>query len=158
METKSEYILKFHDYDSAIFWRLNLTPREFELLHQEVNRYNDWINTLYLGLAPLSSYADPTEADQLYLAHKMIRTDNSYAGEFQRPGGRGYYEPHNKSFSIYSAEYRSDQLLNEDYDEESGEEDSTLKTIEEIITSPLSDEFGMGYRLLPMTARIIGKL
>lgn len=156
MEVKKLYVLKFHQYDSNLYWIIDLTEKEKSVMEEEIDHYNKWIQLLYDGLAPLSSYENPEEANNLYLAHRMIHKNNSYNGLFERPGGRGYFEEHSESFSFYPAKYDGDNLLDEDGEEETGDDEVFLKELEKIIISPLSDEFGMGYRVLPMTSLLIG--
>ena len=143
-------MLKFFEYDSSLFWRFQVTPKEYELLKREVDIYNNWIDMLYKGLAPLSSYSTPEDADQWYLASNMIARSNSYSGEFERPGNRGFYEDSSIEFVIY--------IEGEDSDEEEVVDEKSLepiKTLINLIIQPLGEESGLGYRILPMFGKVI---
>jgi len=153
-EDQVDVLLEFHDGDGPLTWRLSLTSKEYELLSKEVDYYNEWITNLFLGLAPLSCYEDKADADGYYLARRMIRSDNSYAGEFDRPGLRGYYEEE----PYYFALWRSGEPEFEEREEEiaeKGDAPESFRTLTALITDPLGEEIGMGFRVLPMTARII---
>ncbi len=143
MDQKSEYVLKFYYHGENMYWIIELTHKEFQLLIEEVEHYNEWIKLLYKGLAPVSSYFNREDADQWYLANENYPE-------------RAFYQDDHEWFAIYPAEYEGKKLLNEDGSEEHGNHEFSLQTLQDIITSPLSDEFGMGYRLLPMTTRIVG--
>ena len=149
MDTQIEAQLDFHDGYEYLSWRFSLTVKEYELLSKEFQIYDDWIISLFKGLAPLSSYSDQRDADEYYLARRMIRTDNSYAGQFERPGGRSYYEDVPYHFSLC-------KMGDDDFQDEPPEPEP-FRTLSNLITSPLGEEFGLGYRVLPMTARIIDR-
>lgn len=156
-EAPIETILEFYDGDGfSLFWPLSLTLKEYELFAKEVNYYNEWITNLFSGLAPLSCYEDERDADGYYLARRMIHSDNSYSGSFERPGLRSFYEEEPYHFSLYRSgepefEEREDEISKKSDGSES------LSTLTVLIVDPLGDEFGMGFRVLPMTARIINR-
>jgi hypothetical protein len=152
-------LLVFHDVEGAnIYWHLKPTQTDVDIrtaLQQEINEYNQWIENLSNGLAPLSAYSDPNEANQLYLAKH-----SQHQRVIERPGNRGVYERFEDSyyFSIthllppFDPEDEEDQDLLDQYD--NGDiKIEPVSTLIRILTDPYDayDVFSMGYRVLPMT-------
>jgi hypothetical protein len=149
-ETKinTDYVLSFIDNGTACGWPLVLSVAEASALEIEVKHYNEWIKMLFAGLAPSSSYRDDDD-EQYYLAHaqKEYGTLCSEDGPFTRPSNRAYYENSTGFF------FTLDKLT--DVDDDSFENEP-LRTLHDIITNPFGgEEFGMGYKLLPMTRHVI---
>lgn len=127
----------------------------------EIALYNDWIGRLFDGTCPESAYSDPKDADQWYLARRMNRNNSSYSGEFERPGNRGFYEDIPYSFDIYMGDEDECLDLVEDINSvgvtttNKNYEVDTFRSLKDIILGTLGEELGLGYRLLPITKRII---
>ena len=94
-------LIVFNDEDTTLVYKFDATDKERDLLEYEIEIYNDWTGRLFDGTCPESSYANPDDAEQWYLARRMIRNNNTYAGEFKRPGNRGFYEGSPYHFEIY---------------------------------------------------------
>lgn len=154
-----DIIIQYNDPEGdTLYWKAKCSFDEFILLNSEINNYNHWIELLEDGLAPLSSYEDGEEdANNL-----MIAKDRKYQNVFSRPSNRGYYEQWGHSFSIYNLTAPD---LGDDINdiieelEENKIKNENISTLIEIITNKYSgyDSFGMGYRILPMTQKLLNE-
>lgn len=150
-------LLKFLEFDgNKVYWQFTLSEKEFELLSLEIEHYNSWIKLLTSGLAPLSSYEQPSAADDQYL----VRNRKRYDSLFPITGSRGFYEKPYYGFELIDTnskdldewaeeavtKYRSGKLQLEG-----------KSSLSDLITKPLDycSEFTMGYRLLPMTRKLL---
>lgn len=142
-----EYVLVFNQEGSGCRWVLTLDTDEKQGLEIEIEHYNTWINTVLAGLAPDTSYLNG-DANSYYMAKSQNKCryymDN-------RPGNRSYYESPHISFEL---------MTRAEADEENpGSASESIQTLVDILTHPLGDEeFSMGYRLLPVTTKIVAKL
>jgi len=139
-------LLAFREYDTEIYWQFNCNKLELTLFKDEVDQYNIWINKfLKTGKAPLSSYVNPDYADML-----LIARNRNYQELFGCPGNRGPYQigESTDNFRIID----DDDFLAENLTIE-----PNTNELKNIITSPYTDsgEFGMGYRILPVTNKLI---
>ena len=159
-------IIVLYSGDTPLVFTFCATDKERNLLSIEIKLYNDWIKQLFDGRCPESSYTNPEDADQYYLARRMIRRNNTYDGEFERPGNRGFFEKETYYFALYFGDesecielvgdiakmgtiHESSSMKNYELD--------SLKSLSNIIVNTLGEEFGLGYRLFPVTKRIIDR-
>lgn len=133
-------------------WRSKATISEISLLKDEVKAYNNWIESLFKGLAPGSSYANPDDADNWLLASK-----SNYERILPKPGLKKYYEnPHFyfKVVDITKPKDKDDLELIDMY-HDSNIERLDPKSLREILERPLgNDEISLGFRVLPATRMI----
>jgi hypothetical protein len=157
---KGKMLISFTDVESDTFyWKVNANIEIFDLLKLEIKEYNNWIEKLDNGLAPLSSYVYPNDADDLYLAKRK-----HYHNILERPSNRGVYESlrGNYWFNVY-------KITNPDEQDEDGDPDlmddindgkikfEHVTTLIDFITKTYDsyDAFSMGFRLLPMTRYLV---
>ncbi len=165
----SKVILVFNEPENALYWTFEGTERELRLFAQEVIQYNEWIDKYLLaGLAPLSSY-DPREQDDPNQI--MFAQSRDYQEFFGRPGERGYYDLGGFRFDLIYVDDEKEEKKDDDDDEDDwittvlkdhreGQLPlEPISTLHELIVRPLSlsDEFGMGFRILPMTHRLMDR-
>ncbi len=167
----SKVILLFHEPENVLYWTFEGTAKELQLFAREVIQYNKWIDEYLLeGLAPLSSYhpQEQDDPDQI-----MFAQSRDYQEIFGRPGGRVYYELRENGGISFDLLYVDDPTKRLDGDDDPFREDwsgglleeyhsrrlplEPVSTLRDIIVQPLSlsAEFGLGYRLLPITQRLI---
>lgn len=165
---QKEVILVWNEpEDGHLFWTFTVTEKEFKLFEQEIIQYNKWIDEYLLeGFAPLCSYRqdESDEPDQIVFAQSQ-----EYQEIFGRPGGRVYYElREHGGFSfdlIYVDGPMEDDLREEITTEILREYDvgrlpiEPIQTLHDLITDPcsLAEEFALGYRILPMTQRLMDR-
>ncbi len=166
MKKYNDVLLALHSEDVPIYWRFRLTEKECEILKLEVEVYNDWIKVLFDGIAPLTSYADPADADQYYLAKRMIRTNHSYSDElnesgerFERPANKNFFEKTSYNFNVYIEGEPEYMDIADDPETGLGLEldIEPLSTLSDIIIGKLGEEFGLGYRILPFTSKLLNQ-
>lgn len=152
-------LIVFHSPNIPLVYKFDATDIERNLLSDEIALYNDWIGRLFDGTCPESAYSDPKDADQWYLARRMNRNNDSYNGEFERPGNRGFYEVIPYDFDIYMGDEDECIELVEDINSvvasTKNYEVDTFRSLKSIILGKLGEEFGLGYRLFPIIKRII---
>lgn len=154
--------------DVHLYWEFTGTEKELKLFDQELTHYNEWIDKYLLeGLAPLCSYRqdEGDEPNQILIAQSL-----DYQEIFGRPGGRVYYELREHGGFSFDLVYVDGPTPNDDDDFTREIDDvireeyhagrltlEPLRTLQDIITQPcsISEEFALGYRLLPMTQRLI---
>ena len=143
--------------ENQAVWRFLVTEKEYQLLQYEFDYYNDWIqNILIKGLAPKSSYISTQKADELFLAKRMVKTYNIYDGEFERPGSRDLYEKIYLEFSLFREDEKDSDVEEDTLEKISEIKNSSFSELEGILTKPLgNEEIRIGYRIFPMTERII---
>ena len=138
---KQTYFLVFNDLNAGhiqFTMQLSLDDDEFGRLNQELEVYNNWSKALITGLAPLNAYRDPKFADELYQNPNKHCDQNTYPLVLM-----------NDSEVLY---------FNVDTTDPKKFLDPEL--FRNIITAPLSlfDIFSLGYRVLPMTQKILESL
>jgi hypothetical protein len=148
-------VLAFVDVEgNTLCWLTYLKEIEYGLLAAEVDSYNEWIKILEKGFAPLSSYKDKTDADQLLIA-KNVR----YQDILLRPVSRHLYEKWSYYFELCNLSDPKTELeyeLLEAYNESNLAVENVQELID-ILTDPYTNTsvFSMGYRILPMIQKII---
>ncbi len=144
----------FHE-DTTLYWASKVTPIEYNILNVEIQTYNIWIETFLMsGKGPKCSYVSTDDADLLVFVN-----DPGYQEVFGRPGQRWPYEHTAILFELIN-------LLDPDSEEGEIYKKKGIKGINtesgnelvHILTTPFSsEEWGMGYRVLPMTQLLIDK-
>jgi len=150
-----QVIIEYWEPDNKLQWQTTLQRSEYVLLKSEIDDYNQWINRLDHGKCPLSSYVEEDEVDNL-----LIAKNKNYHSVFERPGSRGYYYRGTYGFNIYNLTSPDegddiDYILNA---LEKGPLDTVpTQLLIRIITAPYSlyDAFSMGYRVLPLTQKLL---
>lgn len=166
-----DYLLSFRNDDYTIYWKFTLQPSEATILQTEAKTYNQWLDIVNDGLAPVSSYKEPADANDQYMA----RHRKTYEGTMKVTGDRGFYEHPYMHFSLslikqgdvtMTTDASDNEGENSDEDEESDDNEEAIEryrkgdlTLEnneelrELLTKPLDyyNAFTMGYRVLPFT-------
>jgi hypothetical protein len=142
---------------NIVVWRFAVTEQEYDLLAYEVSVYNDWVSILACGLAPNSSYDGSNDSEELFLAKRMVKRDNSYSGQFERPGSRDLYEQIHLTFTLFKHGIEHEDIDEEDLEKINSLESSSFNELIHILSSPLcrDEELTIGYRILPITNKII---
>lgn len=143
-------ILTFFEYDTTVHWKFEGTQQEYELMSEEVNMYNKWIENLEKGMVPSSSYERSDIGEHYFLA-----THPGWQNICGRPGERVYYEKWHVRFDILGC--NSDKQFKEEYAEnyDLGEECS-VRDLQNILEKPLGhEEFRMGFKMLPITEKLV---
>lgn len=142
--------LVFLDYDNKVRWNLGkMDEIDFGVMEKEIQVYNNWIGMLERGEAPESAYIG-IEADEnlfRYLARHW--SDGYMFAEFRRPGQRGLYVKWNRQLTLK----KKFQPIPVEKNSES------IKFLPRFFEAPYSgEEFTCGYKMLPMTQKILGRL
>lgn len=146
-------ILQFRDDDTSIRWRFQGTEREYELMKYEVGLYNGWIALLISGEAPASSYANEYDADAI-----LIARNRKYQQLFDRPENRGYYERISMEFNVkMGGETDVEGFEDDDFDDDDFDYEPDARELQSILLDPLSEKSSLGYRIFPMTHRLISR-
>ncbi len=157
-ESIKDAIIEYIEPDNILYFLFRGTSAELDLLGSEIEKYNDWINNFLIqGFAPEASYGEDRKdmIDAL-----LIKNDKRYQEFFPRSGFRNIYEIHKQQHGfdiIYLHDIEKNYVdvdvvkdLLESYTSADFQIED-MSTLEEIITNPWENTFGMGYRILPIT-------
>lgn len=148
-------ILTFTNVDQYTHWTFDINPKQVKLFIQEIEQYNEWINLLLTGRAPLTSYELPKYARRLYVCNYEGYTEEIYPKSFNKAQYK--FNRADIFFQVYNIDDPNQKYSDEEeariYREQDLDNISLYSELVEMIVTPFDifSRISLGYKLLPLT-------